>query len=78
MLYTREVPLRFHCHQPAVTGNFCDELTKLPEQTILSGAISLLSEGAQAQHGRVQMHSGGADGNTLAVKSGRVNHGKTH
>lgn len=51
----------FHCYQSAVTGNFWDELTKLLEQTILGGAISLLSEGAQAQNGRVQMHFGGAD-----------------
>lgn len=51
----------FHCYQSAVTGNFWDELTKLLEQTILGGAISLLSEGAQAQSGRVQMHFGGAD-----------------
>lgn len=52
----------FHCYQSAVTGDLCDGLTKLPEQTILSSAISLLSEGTQAQHGRVQTHFGGADG----------------
>lgn len=55
----------FHCCLPAVTGNVCDNLMKLPEQTVSRDVICLPSmeivvvtgtERAEARDGRVQIH----------------------
>lgn len=63
---------------PAVTGNFCDNLVKLPEQTVLSDAIYVPPEGTvvlpgprehELGFGGCKFISQGADGKLLVSKN---------